>query len=520
MQIARYLLLVMVGLLLVAPATAEAGRGFGYGDPRSEVLPRLGSLAALPNGRYLIGVGFDPARVYQSEPDARLELVAGGGELRIGTEPVPARGSYIGSITEIDPAPGGGFMILAGYGGYVYSVKDGTIKPVAGTGVPGSTGDGGPAPAAQIDATGISVGPDGSYLLAEYRNYVIREVSALGTITTVAGSGSFGIPQDGQPALGNPMGNSFDAAFTPDGGFVYTEDNYGAIRKVEPDGTIATLAGGFDSGYGGDGGPAVDAGIGGAGRIEVADDGSILFTDAGRVRRIGTDGIIDTVAGTGETTYNGDGIPATEANIWPAAISATDDGGLLISDRSGRVRKVSVDGIISTIAGIPAPEFCPQVRYSGHQGGNAPDEIVGSGLRDLIRGEAKSDEISGAAATDCISGGPGDDLIRGGPGDDTVAGDEGRDEVAGSGGDDTIVGGYRDDLLIGDRGDDRLFGGEGEDRLIGGEGDDYINARGDPPTVDHVRCGPGRDTVKANLHEDVAEDCETVRRGGTYGHFP
>jgi hypothetical protein len=528
-------LLAIVTVALVTNAEARAGTGFGYDDPRSQQLHDVNSVAALGGDRFLFNADRIPARIYRSRPGEPLELVAGGGENRIGENPIKARGAFLINVGYIEPMAGGGFLVLDPPRYAVDRVEHGKIARVAGNGEYGSSGDGGPATSARLQQPiGMSLAPDGSYLLTGPSSFRIREVSATGIISTVAGTGQFGVTPDGQPALGNPIGDPFDVAYTPDGGFVFSELSTSAIKEVEPDGTIATVAGGFDPGFSGDGGPAVDAELERPWGVDVADDGSIVFIDGNRIRRIDASGIIETVAGTGDATYNDDDIPAIQANITPRAISITDDGGFLIADLDGRIRKVSREGTISTVAGMPAPDVCRRARYSGSQGGSGVDEIRGGKLRDLIRGELGNDTLFGGGERDCISGGLDDDSISGGSksdgidaenGDDRVVGDKGDDTIAGGGARDRLNGargadhlyGQRDsDHLTGGKGDDFLSGYTGADRLSGGSGDDRIDAQfkereSGPRVPDRIECGPGRDTVKANTYDRIGRDCEVIK---------
>ena len=160
-----------------------------------------------------------------------------------------------------------------------------------------------------------------------------------------ASSGSL---PDGEQADDSSLLYVLDVGYLQDGAIVFAEwaADYAAIREVKPDGTLETLAGGLRHGFAGDGGPAVDATLSQPDEIAVATDGSILFADGARVRRIGIDGIIDTVAGTGTPRYNGDGIPATDANIAAASLAAGPNGSFLIGDfANGRIRRVSAGGI-------------------------------------------------------------------------------------------------------------------------------------------------------------------------------
>jgi hypothetical protein len=240
---------------------------------------------------------------------------------------------------------------------------DGTIRTVAGTGLYGDSGDGGPATAAQIkDPLGLAALPDGGFLIADGGAGRIRRVSATGIITTVAGNGTRGFSGDGGPATAAEIFDPNGVAVMPDGGFLIA-DGDSHVRRVFPDGTIRTVAGTGTAGFSGDGGPATAAQISGPGSpgfygpysVTVTADGGFLIADTGnrRVRRVSPTGIITTVAGTGVQGSAGDGGAATAAQLnAPTGVAATPDGGFLIADFFGdRVRWVSSAGVITTVAG-------------------------------------------------------------------------------------------------------------------------------------------------------------------------
>ena len=230
------------------------------------------------------------------------------------------------------------------------------INAVAGDGIGSYGGDGGPATGARINfPMGIAVGPDGSLYIADSWNARIRKVDPDGIISTVAGNGTKGYSGDGGPATKAQINNdAFGVAVGPDGS-LYIADTYNSrIRRVGPDGIITTVAGSA-VGFFGDGLPAIYARFDNASGLAVAPDGSLYIadTDNHRIRRIGPDGIIRTVAGTSKSGYNGDGISATEAQLFrPFTVALGPDGSLYIADsRNHRIRRVGLDGIITTVAG-------------------------------------------------------------------------------------------------------------------------------------------------------------------------
>src|SRR5689334_7442653 len=231
----------------------------------------------------------------------------------------------------------------------------GAISTVAGTGIGGFSGDGGPAIRAQIDdPSGIAPLPDGSFLIADQNNDAVRRVSANGIIATVAGTGVRGFSGDGGPATSAKLNFPTDVEPTPDGGFLIADANNFRVRRVSPGGTITTIAGrGSEDAPFGDGGPATGAAFYPA-YVALTLAGGYLISDIAnnQVREVLANGTIRTVAGNGRGSFS-DGGPATRARLNdPSSVSLTADGGFLIADGlNSRIRKVSAGGTIRTVAG-------------------------------------------------------------------------------------------------------------------------------------------------------------------------
>ena len=262
---------------------------------------------------------------------------------------------------------------------------DGTISTFAGTGIGGYSGDGGPASAAQFqNPSDLFLDSAGNLFVADEYNHAIRRISPEGTIRTIAGNGTPGFSGDGGPSLKASL-NYPSSMFADATGNLYIADYQNSrIRKVTADGTISTVAGngqkqylGDATGdlgpYLGDGGAATRAIIDPAGiRADAA--GNLLIADQtnSRIRRITSDGIIHTIAGkTSASTFSGDGGPATSAALFaPYSITTDPAGDIYISDLANyRLRKISTGGIISTIAGEG------KVNYAG-DGGAAAQAIL------------------------------------------------------------------------------------------------------------------------------------------------
>ncbi len=236
---------------------------------------------------------------------------------------------------------------------------DGRITTLAGIGSFGFRGDGGLAVQASLNSPlGVAVDAKGTVFIADTGNHRVRCVRTNGLITTVAGIGCLGLVGDGGPAtqaaLSLPMGVAVDAR-----GTLYISDRFNQrIRRVGPDGVITTFAGG---GVSSDGGPATQAGLRGPCGVAVDPAGNVYIADQHneRVRQVGVDGIITTIAGNGTFGLSGDGGQATQASLnSPAGVAVGADGTIYIADRlNHRIRRVEAEStrVVSSpsIAGRP-----------------------------------------------------------------------------------------------------------------------------------------------------------------------
>ena len=242
------------------------------------------------------------------------------------------------------------------------SVPEGIITGVAGDGTGRYGGDGGPALLASLSApSGIVRAGDGNLFIADTGNHRIRRVDPTGTISTVAGTGSAGFSGDGGAATAAQL-RSPEAVALDDGGNLYIADTGNArVRRVDTAGTIATLAGTGTKGFSGDGGAAAAARLGAPGGLAIGPDGSLYVSDTTnhRVRRIDGHGTITTVVGNGVSGSSGDGGPATSAGIRsPRGLAFDADGNLFIAEAGGhRIRRVDAAGVISTRAGNGEPGY-------------------------------------------------------------------------------------------------------------------------------------------------------------------
>ena len=235
----------------------------------------------------------------------------------------------------------------------------GVITTVAGTGSPGSSGDGGLATSAQLKTPeDVFVTASGDLYIADTGNHEIRRVSAAtGIITTAAGNGSPGSSGDGGAATSARLNSPRGIAVASNGDFYIGDRSNNKIRKVTAlIGLITTYAGTGTAGYSGDGALAAAARLNRPQGIHLASNGDLYIADAqnSAIRKVaaGT-GIITTYAGTGAAGFSGDGGAATSAQLnGPEAVHPSSVGDLYIADTgNNRIRRVSPGGTITTVAG-------------------------------------------------------------------------------------------------------------------------------------------------------------------------
>lgn len=225
---------------------------------------------------------------------------------------------------------------------------DGSLTPIAGTGAIGYTGDTGQATSASLNGPqAIAFDSAGDLFIADTGNNVVRRVDAHGVISTYA------------VGLSAPSG----VAVGFGGAVLIADTGHNVVREVASDGIVSSVAGTGDAGYAGDGSPAPQALLNQPTCLVVDANDNLYIADAGnaRVRRVGADGLIDTVAGGGPGTFSGDGGPATKAALQLATPGPLSGGGCLTADPAGdlyiadalnnRVREVTPDGRIRTVAG-------------------------------------------------------------------------------------------------------------------------------------------------------------------------
>jgi len=236
--------------------------------------------------------------------------------------------------------------------------KSGTITVVAGTGTLGSSGDGGLATSGQIySPRSVTADNNGNIYISDSGNDRIRKVDTNGIISTYAGTGESGYSGDGGAATSAKINFPYHLTTDQDGNLYFAEYSNHIIRKVDTNGIITTVAGTPENGgYSGDGGAATSAKLNRPLGVDIDLSGNIYIADYYNhvIRKVNTDGIISTIAGTPESSgYTGDGDVATSAKLYrPVSVHVDNVGNIYINDRYNyAIRKVWKSGIITTIAG-------------------------------------------------------------------------------------------------------------------------------------------------------------------------
>ena len=233
----------------------------------------------------------------------------------------------------------------------------GIITTVAGNGTAGFSGDGGKATQAQLNLpSGVAVDDKGNIYISDRSNNRVRVVDNKGTITTFAGNGGDGYKGDLGPATQAQLSKPFGLALDKKGNLYIADRENNRVRKVNPQGIITTVAGDGGFFFMGDNGPSYRASIAGPTGVVVDKNGILYIADRNnnRIRSVDTQGMIRTVAGTGQQDYNGESEIARDTNLYlPFGVALDQDGKILIIDRSHyRIRRIDPRrGSIETVAG-------------------------------------------------------------------------------------------------------------------------------------------------------------------------
>jgi len=325
--------------------TAVAGNrttvGFEDGGPalQAGLVPQ--AVAVGPDGTLYVGAYGAVVRVSR---DGTIHLFAGGGTDYTGADGPATQAKIAGDQLGLAVGSDGSVYISQYYDRRVSRVTpDGMLHTVAGVlfGQDQQEREGVPATESGLDdPTDVAIGSDGTLYITCSGSRRVRAVRPDGIITTVAGNGLASGPiGDGGPAVTAALYEPTGLAVGPDDSLYISDDRLERVRRVRPDGTITTVAGNGHAGTAviGDGGPAVDAELYAPEGLTVGPDGSIWIADGlnQRIRRVTPDGIIATAAGNSDPSDPsiGENGPAVLASLnWPRDVALSPDGSAYVAD--------------------------------------------------------------------------------------------------------------------------------------------------------------------------------------------
>ena len=314
-------------------------------------------------------------RIRKVSGAGNISTVAGNGLFKFSGDGGAATSATLNLPRTVAVDAGGNLYIADSLSSRVRKVSlGGIITTVAGNGQFTFSGDGGPAINASLKFPwGVATDSIGNFYIADTSNHRIRRVGADGIITTVAGNGTRTGSIDGEggdpaddlgddgPATSASLNRPSSVALDAAGNLFIADRDNDRIRKVSTGGTITTVAGTGDPGFSGDGGPATSASLNGPPNLALDAVGNLYIADRNNhaIRKVGTDGIITTVAGNGNRGFSGDDGPATSASLnRPGGVGVDAVGNIYIADTNNhRIRKVSPEGTITTVAGSGEEDF-------------------------------------------------------------------------------------------------------------------------------------------------------------------
>ncbi len=375
------------GTITTIAGNGTAGFG-GDGGPATSAMLHFPTGLALDSSGDLFITDFGNQRVREINTSGTITTVAGNGTAGFSGDGGPATAAMLNNPFTVAVDSSGDIFIADSANNRIREVNaTGTITTVAGTGTAGFNGDNGPATSALLNSPhGVAVDSSGNIFIADTLNGQMREVdTTTGMILYAGGNGPpglstpFAVAVDGSDnlfiadvwpvALPAPNG-AWRPIVDPSNTLFASGPSEGdqQIRQADTGGNVTVFAGnawGLTNvvgdpwaSFGGDGSSAAGAELSAPAGVAFDTLGNLFIPDNNRIRKVATNGIITTVAGTGSicpgpTSPCGDGGPADDARFWdPVATAVDTSGNLFIADYyTQRIRKVDTNGIITTLTG-------------------------------------------------------------------------------------------------------------------------------------------------------------------------
>jgi trimeric autotransporter adhesin len=317
--------------------TAAGGTSIHDGPSMEAFLACPSGLDIGPDGHvYIADMQHDRIRALDMD-SGTIRTVAGSGARALGGDNGPALDAGIYSPHDVAVDSQGEVVIADTHSASVRRVDgDGTIRSIGGVGLAGDDGDGGPAiSAAFTRVEAVAHGLNDDVYVGDATGRIRKIDSITGIVTTIAGTGIHGYSGDGGPATEARIGAPSAIRLDGDQNLYFSDRDFHVVRKVDTSGTISTIIGTGEAGYSPDGTPAVEAMLHKPLGLEVSMSGDVYVADSrnNRIRQIDVNGKLVTVAGSDEGGDEGDGGSATDARLnEPHGLRIYGDDILLISD--------------------------------------------------------------------------------------------------------------------------------------------------------------------------------------------
>lgn len=305
------------------------------------------------------------ARVRMVNPSGNISTLAGNGSEGYSGDGGPATNAQLNYPIGMAVGSANGVYVSQYQNSVIRKIaSDNTISTVAGNGSFSYSGDGGPATDAALSyVQGVATDSAGNLYIVDAGNQRIRKVDTSGIISTVVGTGVPGFSGDGGLATAAQLRDPARIAVDRAGNLYITDAGNRRVRKVTTSGMISTVAGNGTAGFSGDGGPATSAQLRLPYGLAVDESGNLFITDLEdhRIRKVDTSGVITTIAGDGTPGFSGDGGPAATAQLNIPIDLAVRGADLYVSDAvNQRVRRIGGAAQVAAVEqATPVPTFSP-----------------------------------------------------------------------------------------------------------------------------------------------------------------